>query len=202
MQIIMLSGKQGSGKTTLQELLYGLLVQFGCRPAKVNFADFIYSVHNFALEELRKVGIDRDMKKDGRLLQLLGTEWGRDSISKDIWCDVMKGKIQNLEREGFTHAIIGDCRFENEFDYFPSALRVRLQCEREVRKTRCTQWREADFHASETGLDLYLYEDKFDLEFATDILTPEECAKKIFEKLGLGFKYTRGDKNAGQRKEN
>lgn len=143
-QIVLISGKQGSGKTTLCSELQKLIHK---KPKTgyrfFNFADVIYDIHNFALGRLSTYGFKRDIVKDGKLLQLLGTEWGRDSIDKDIWCKVLRGKIErdyDSFCSGFDRVVylVGDCRFRNEFDSFPESLRVRLHCPEIVRKSRCS----------------------------------------------------------------
>ncbi len=122
-------------------------------------------------------GIDVSSKKDGELLQYLGTEWGRKKFGKNVWVNCIQTKINGwieyLERPDTQEIkkcmfVISDCRFENEFDGFPDALRVRLQCRREVRMKRCTYWRENDTHLSETSLDRYSIDEKFDLYLDTE----------------------------------
>jgi len=47
-----------------------------------------------------------------KLLQTLGTEWGRDTIHPDIWINSLKSKILNNKSKNI---VISDVRFENEF---------------------------------------------------------------------------------------
>lgn len=81
--------------------------------------------------------------------------------------------------------IIDDCRFTNEFDAFPQALRVRLNAAEDVRKGRAESWRENTVHPSEVGLDLYDIEGKFDLYLQTDLAesSPKHCATLITAQL-------------------
>jgi hypothetical protein len=173
-EIILLSGKQGSGKTTLMEGLSDKAQSAGWKVEKLIFADTIYRIHDFALALLEERGIKRDIKKDGRLLQLLGTEWGRNTIENDIWVKALQGQIQNiinLENSSDRLFIVSDCRFRNEFDGVPGAFKVRLECDRDIRKERCSQWREDENHISETDLDKYSEEGKFDCYVNTESLT-------------------------------
>lgn len=162
-KVILISGKQGSGKTTLQTNLYLRFSEENTADI-LNFADIIYDIHDFALEELEKAGIKRDIVKDGPLLQLLGTEWGRNTIDKNIWVKALQGKVKNSSAD---FVIIGDTRFENEFDGFPDAIKIRLECVEEIRKERCSQWRDRTDHPSETGLDEYALSGAFDLYIDT-----------------------------------
>jgi hypothetical protein len=180
-QIILLSGKQGSGKTTLQQDLIRVLhARPGVRCHVVNFADPLYEMHNFCIGKLATLGIKRDIVKDGPLLQLLGTEWGRKTVDENIWVKTLKGQVDRITKMmGFDRNIflVGDCRFKNEFYGFPEALRVRLECDRETRKARCSMWRENDTHPSEVDLDDCV--DEFDLVFDTSKDTTSHMSHMI-----------------------
>ena len=167
--IIMISGPQGSGKTTIMKELKRRAGESGenCTVHELIFADTIYQIHDFAIKLLESRGIKRDIVKDGKLLQLLGTEWGRQTIDNDIWVKCLRGQIQAIQenhKDGSNLLfLISDCRFRNEFDGIPEAFRVRLEASKEVRRARCSQWRENDTHPSEIDLDGYAAEKKFDL---------------------------------------
>ncbi len=180
-KLILLSGQQGSGKSTIQRLLAPFY-----RP--LNFADVIYRIHDFALETVAGHGIQLPSNKDGKLLQLLGTEWGR-SLDKDIWIKILRNQVDHLleDPEQRTGGVcIGDCRFENEFDAFPDALRVRLHAPPDVRQKRAQSWRENTSHPSECDLDCYDLAGKFDLYINTEGgITPEETAKFIMEHISV-----------------
>ena len=165
--IILISGKQGSGKTTTSERLEESIKNKGYYVKVFKFADPIYNIHNYALNYLRDCGVDHETTKDGKLLQFLGTEWGR-SIKESIWVDILKYRIDSWFHWGEgvatrSIAIIDDCRFENEFLAFDSALRVRLVADEETRKKRCDSWRENTNHPSEIGLDAFAANNQFDL---------------------------------------
>ena len=49
-----------------------------------------------------------------RLMQTLGTEWGRESIDEDFWTRVMDGKLDQYPRG--RRIVIDDMRFPNEYD--------------------------------------------------------------------------------------
>lgn len=182
MKIVMLSGQQGSGKTTVQKHLINYLGQRGFYATSVNFADIIYEMHDSVLDILNKHWPKRDMVKDGPLLQLLGTEWGRKTIDEEIWVKCLRNKIDKLKISN-GYFIIGDCRFENEFDAFPDALRVRLFADEKVRKARCSMWRENTNHPSETGLCHYSSINKFDLYIPTDTVDADGCVNLIVAQL-------------------
>jgi hypothetical protein len=192
--VILLSGKQGSGKSSIQKELISRLTRTDSLAYSVNFADILYEMHDAVLAILHKYIPPRPIKKDGYLLQLLGTEWGRATIESDIWVNCLKSKMKLLSLTMAEYKniffIIGDCRFENEFNAFPDSdfpnvLRVRLVAPEDVRKERCSMWRENTTHVSETALDNYYNANKFDQNLATDILSVEECIEIIITRLSV-----------------
>lgn len=189
-KIILISGKMGSGKTTLQkELAHQIFIRNKGTNHKVfliNFADVLYEMHDAVLAVLHKYKEPRDIVKDGPLLQLLGTDWGRKTLGENIWVDIMRARVGRIQAENLdteNYFIVGDCRFENEFDVFPEALRVRLYCPEVTRKERCSMWRENTAHPSETGLDQYYVQDKFDVVLNTQVRPPEMCASVVLDAL-------------------
>lgn len=187
-KILILSGKQGSGKTTLQKAMaIKWQENTGYRAITVNFADILYEMHDKVLQTLNRYWPDRGLKKDGPLLQLLGTEWGRNTISSDIWATCLSEKVRQLELENAHYAnllfIIGDCRFKNEFHIFENAFRVRLICDESKRKERCSMWRQDTKHASEIDLDEYEQMGLFDLVLDTGIIPEKDCLTTLANEL-------------------
>lgn len=192
-QIVLISGKMGSGKTTTALALENIMM----KPKTVavvqqTFAAPIYHMHNFCRAYLQSIGIKFAAAvdvKDGKLLQLLGTEWGRNTVGPDIWVDACRGEIkktiQFYEEHGFQRLVIviADARFPNEFYGFNEALRVRLECTRDVRKVRAEMWRENEMHPSEIGLDDYVHAGKFDMIFDTANASSSHCATLIAAQL-------------------
>lgn len=188
--IILFSGKQGSGKDSIaNELSLQLNQTNRLFVNTIKFADVIYEIHNECIKILKKYGIERNIVKDGPLLQLLGTEWGRNTINPNIWVNTMKFKAKLIE-DGYSDKntdrlilLVTDCRFRNEFDAFPMALRVRLYCPEFVRRTRCSMWRDNTTHPSEVDLDQYAFEGKFDLYLNTQHQSIIDCATLIHAQL-------------------
>ena len=110
--IIGFSGLKGSGKSTAA----GFLVEDGF--TKMSFAEPIKRM--LACIRLSPRDLYGDKKEessemlDGKTpryaMQTLGTEWGRDLISPNIWVNVVKHDI--LKTKG--DVVIDDCRFPNE----------------------------------------------------------------------------------------
>lgn len=184
--LILISGKQGSGKTTLQTGLAEKAKRIGYhRIYNYNFADTIYGFQDYLLNQMERfTGVPR-VKKDGTLLQLLGTEWGRKTFGADVWCKIVKKRIEQNSYQDYNNLfIIGDCRFRNELDFFPQALKVRLECSEEERKTRTKAWRDNTKHDSEIDLDFC--ENKFNLILNTSASIPlgkDGCIELVFAEL-------------------
>jgi len=162
--VIIVSGKQGSGKTTTTERL---VEHYDGHHIK--FADPLYSVHEAMWDVLEGYGVPRE-KKSGDFLQYLGTEFGRKRDA-NMWVNIAKYRIkQILEQDPHAVIVVDDCRFENEFsalDEF-NPIKVRLECDRDVRKGRADAWRDNEFHTSETALDAISADGQFDLYFDTE----------------------------------
>lgn len=190
--IIMISAKQGGGKSSVTDELMRPYIErmkllkekkIAGAPAWANLPFDFVGVHKFAKElyALSHVVQNRmqtltgipPIEKDGDLLQLLGN-WARKRYGADVWVNCLVKELGGLKSampEAFQSArgaFIDDCRFENEFNAFPSALRIRLECPEDVRKARTPVWREDVNHPSEIGLDKYAAEGRFDLYFNTD----------------------------------
>ncbi len=178
-EILLISGKMGSGKSTLADEVKKRL-EHRWRVQIFNFADVLYELQNKIIAVLKGYGIEHPTpEKDRELLQFLGTGWGRERFGPDVWVNVMKGKIKNnlpFTAQAFSMGadsekpylfIIPDCRFRNEFDAFPTALRVRLTCKDEIRRGRAHRWQENSTHPSETDLDSYAMQSMFDMLIAT-----------------------------------
>jgi uridine kinase len=146
--IILISGRQGSGKTTLAKGLCKAL-----NASHIKFADPLYEMH----EAIKNVAQRYDIpfnEKEGTLLQLLGTEWGRKVKGDDVWVNACKSKVaERLSWSKDSVVVIDDARFENELKAFPEAFTIRLYANEEERKGRADGWRDNTQHASETGLD-------------------------------------------------
>lgn len=190
--VVLLSGKQGSGKTsTAIALKVALINHFNDKREYTftyqnRFAEPLYQMHYKCRQVLQDFGItDYDYsKKDGNLLQLLGTEWGRKSIYDDIWVRCIQKFVEKETKENARNIfIIEDMRFENEFDGFPEGLKVRLEASEETRKSRAEMWRERTDHPSEIDLDKYAADGKFDMYLDAEGLTLDENVKIILDEV-------------------
>ena len=122
---LLISGKQGSGKTTLAKEL--------CRRAithttpinlqYMKFADPLYAMQ-LAIQEVLRDDYHTEIKvPDGDLLQVLGTEWGRKK-DPDFWVKILQNRVHHEMRRAQHFAgqnmptlfMIDDARFPNELE--------------------------------------------------------------------------------------
>ncbi len=111
--IIGFSGGMGVGKSTAVEVLRAST----SRPVfLVKFAQPLYDIQELAYDRISKVyKRPADFKKDRKLLQWLGTDWGRDTISQTLWVDLWKARAAAwLESAHDAIIICDDVRFNNE----------------------------------------------------------------------------------------
>lgn len=162
MKIVAISGKQGSGKTTLSSGLYDWYKDKR-EVLRFKFADPLYGMQAALKDVLHYYG-ETFKTPDGKLLQLLGTEWGRETLGEDVWARILERRIKGLYEADHDKklVIVDDCRFVNELKlfedlkYWQTGIRVvtvRLEAPEHVRKVRAEKWRDNTNHRSEVALD-------------------------------------------------
>lgn len=114
--LIGLAGTAGSGKDTTAQFL---VKQHGFKAFA--FADAVRDALKIvlAIEDkyfeypLKEVVIQKYGKSARELMQALGTDWGRNSVSEDIWVDIAINKAWSSLSAG-SNVVLTDVRFENE----------------------------------------------------------------------------------------
>lgn len=184
--IVLVSGLQGSGKSTLALGLLDQLDAQGLEVLLLKFADPIYQLHDAINVIMQSYDLSTP-KKDGELLQYLGTEYGRIKYGDDVWVRIAQHSAHQFlsakPRSSKRIVIIDDCRFPNELNAFPKALKIRLECSEKLRKKRCHSWRANTGHASETALDNHT--SKFHRVYNTGVMHPADVLADVLRLLGV-----------------
>lgn len=187
--VVLISGKQGSGKTTLSENLFIRFITMHSLVdvSRLKFADPLYDIHTQIHEVMARYG-ENFTGVDGKLLQLLGTEWGRNHIRKSLWVDVARRRIQKIiAMDDFIRKyrvmIIDDSRFPDEltaFDDLCTTIKVRLEADEPTRKKRALKWRDNTTHPSEIALDVYK---NWDIIIRSDEYSADEICEITMEAI-------------------
>lgn len=122
------SGLAGSGKTTAAVQLFELAFEDGNVICIMSMADRIKSMAKImfniqdtdeellSLDKSKLVSVGNVSIPYRELLQKIGTEFGRDMISEDIWLENMRDRVERSAN--ITDAVaIDDIRFENEAEF-------------------------------------------------------------------------------------
>ena len=186
--IVLISGKMGSGKTTLSEGLQQKLCVKNVTLQK--FASILYEMHDHIIEVAKKYAIIKpdDNTKHKEILQFIGTDYFRKVFGQDVWVKAMVTKLHKVNKPII---IIDDCRFKNElaaFDKDYDVLKIRLECSKEVRKARCDCWRDNDTHPSETDLDFEEFDLMINTERNSSLETLEKAVEVIKETYNKAYK--------------
>lgn len=108
-RVIGICGEMGAGKSAVNAIIRELYMGF-CPLVKL--AEPLYDIQDFIYD---RVGLARaEGLKDRRLLQWLGTDWGR-AISPDMWVILWKDRVKELLLSTYNPLVVcDDVRFENE----------------------------------------------------------------------------------------
>jgi ABC-type dipeptide/oligopeptide/nickel transport system ATPase component len=122
MKVIGISGKKGSGKTSLAEAISSVAKEYGMDTKQIAFADpvkdgvkAIFGWSDTILEDrILKEQVDPFFGISPRqAMQRLGTGFGRDLVDENLWVAIAKVKC-NFALENYTIPILTDVRYENE----------------------------------------------------------------------------------------
>lgn len=114
--IIALSGPMGSGKSTAVETLKFMQrdLQSNVKIKVIKFAQPLYDMQEMIYRRIENVyKRPENFIKDRKLLQWLGTDWGRATVGESVWVDLWTKEVNQALADGYL-VICDDCRFDNE----------------------------------------------------------------------------------------
>jgi hypothetical protein len=183
-KIIMISGKQGSGKSAVRDIILSKLpMSIHC-----SFAEPLRGLVKGLSEVSKDLELNIEVEESRELMQFLGS-WARN-INRNVWVERAVDLVNSFPPNIIP--VFDDLRFPNEFDAFP-ATTIRLVCPEEIRKERAKYWGNPE-HISETALDDH--EDLFDyvLDTRGNLKTLEHQIENILlhmERYDDHLKYER-----------
>lgn len=112
--IIGFNGKMGVGKSTAIRFLEDYYPNSTVHVVK--FAQPLYDMQEYIYRRITPVyRRGPTFIKDRKLLQWLGTDWGRDTIMQNLWVEIWKDEVRQIQKENPNAVIVcDDVRFDNE----------------------------------------------------------------------------------------
>ncbi|ARM83971.1 deoxynucleotide monophosphate kinase family protein [Marinobacter salarius] len=152
MRLIGVTGKARSGKDTVAKALierFGLVKYSFADPMKEGVKVMFGLSEDHVNGDLKEQVIPSIGVSPRRILQTLGTEWGRDIIRNDLWVVLAQKKWEAVKQatdETFHGGmIVPDVRFEDEAEFIRSNGGTLIHIERDAAQ-------EIEGHISEAGV--------------------------------------------------
>lgn len=188
--VIGFSGKMGSGKNYLAEVILPEIIDMkAVKVMYLSFADTLKVLTSAKYSKPIEDMYGKKTKENRRLLQLEGTERGRNVHGADYWLNILFNWIQAYSKppNHFSLFVITDCRFPNEAAWVSKhGILIRLVAS--DRNKVCVE-READGdakafkmiteHLSETALDDHRFEHVIDNSVANQSNVKQVLAKIV-----------------------
>lgn len=124
--IISFTGKMGVGKSTAIKYLEN---KFPFTKI-IKFADPLYDIQRYVYE---RSGLILNSPKDRKLLQFIGTDWGR-SINDNIWVELYEKSVKTSRYESMICPLVltDDVRFDNEAIKIKELGGIVIKIEKEI----------------------------------------------------------------------
>ncbi len=152
-RLIAFTGGMGVGKSTAISVLKdNPILAEGYPVSLVKFAAPIYDIQEYVYNRISAVySRPKDFIKDRKLLQWIGTEFGR-GISEKLWVDIWANESLALLRDN--HIVLcDDVRFDNEADAVHALGGVVVKISRQDNQKHAGGGTGIVAHSSEAGID-------------------------------------------------
>ena len=171
MRLIALHGQMGSGKTTVSNMILNKT-----QGKIVKFAGPLYAIQQYVYET---TGLTLKGEKDRKLLQFIGTDWGR-TIDANIWTNIFKATVKTTPESIL--CVCDDVRFENELDVIKELNGYSIKIKRDNYDKPVNGG--SINHVSEAGLDDSLFD--LVIENNGDLKSLENEINLVLENLKCG----------------
>jgi hypothetical protein len=161
-QLIAFCGPAGVGKTTASNYLVsqGYIRMSFAAPLRDMLR--VLGVSDYYLNEAKEIPCPALMGRTVRhALQTIGTDWGRNMISPDIWCRTAANQIHAALLKN-NKVVIDDLRFNNEAQEIRALRGSVIRLDRPGFETRMT-------HESEAGISSLLVDRVFSAPTPADL---------------------------------
>ena len=152
--IIGLHGLARTGKDTAASYLvaqYALISYAFAEPLKAAIMQMFNLTAEHIEGALKEEPLPGIGKSPRQLMQLLGTDWGRDLVHRELWLLLAEQNLNHmaaLHQDPITGFILRDVRFENEADWVRSKGGVIVHIQRPDAQAVAR-------HASESGIGVH-----------------------------------------------
>lgn len=165
--IALYSSAPQSGKTTTAEILKesGYKTLSFATPLKQMTVRFLMGF-GYSKGDAERIIKDKDFVigevnlRVRDIVQTIGTEWGREMIHKDVWV-----KMWESTQRRFSHVVVDDMRFPNEYEAVKKHNAVLVKIERDDAKGK-----NKETHESEGALDDFCFDFTIDNNGSLDNL--------------------------------
>lgn len=194
MKLIGFTGAMGVGKSTAIEFLREYFNEQ--QITNVKFAQPLYDMQEFIYRRIADVHPrPKDFVKDRKLLQWLGTEWGRDSIKETLWGDLWEKEVRTIDSGWYNMLITcDDIRFDNEAERVDDLGGFIIKLTSNMTEERINTKAGLAQHKSEAGVN-----PKFiSYEIANDTTIAEFRTKlfKVYDDIALKFQEAKNAVNS------
>ncbi len=176
--IIGFTGSMGVGKSLAVRTLEGYLYPKFTTLSKL--AQPLYDIQEYAYQRIESAyKRPEGFIKDRKLLQWLGTEWGRDTLSKTLWVDVWKADVEVKIFKGY-EVICDDVRFDEEAQAIKALGGKIILITSDKTAQRINTEAGIKAHASESGISKHLID-----AHIVNNGSVEEYEEKLYETFRL-----------------